>query len=93
MNQEKLHMTTAKRNVYSPKQKEEILAYVDQTSVPEASKKYAVSETIIYRWRNSGKSKPISPKTGFSIELDGDYVNIRIPKKMVARKILGDLLA
>lgn len=82
-------MTTAKRKSYSTKQKNEILAYASEHSVPEASKKFTVSETIIYRWKSGSNS---TNKLGFSVESDGDYLNIRIPKKMIARKILGDLL-
>lgn len=83
-------MTTTKRKTYSPTKKNEVLTYAGETSVPEAAKKFALSETIIYRWRSGASAHS---KSGFTVDTDGDYLTIRIPKKLVAKKILGELLS
>ena len=76
---------TTTRKAYTDKQREEILAYANASNVKEAATKFKVSEGIIHKWKKGNK-------TGLDISIDGDYVNIRIPKRQITRQLLRELI-
>jgi transposase-like protein len=66
--------------------KEEVLKFAGENSVTKAAEKFGVSAKTIYAWQG-GK------KEGVTVEAEGDYVVIRIPKKVVLKEALGNLLS
>lgn len=73
---------------FTDEQKKEILAFAAENTIAKASKKFGVSEAIVYRW----KGKVSTAKPSYQVSSDDNYFIVKIPKKMVAKEILGGLL-
>jgi transposase len=65
-------------------QKEEVVTFAAGASVAEASKKFGISPKTIYQWKGS--------KEGISLQTEGEYLVIRIPKKLALREVLDGMI-
>jgi transposase-like protein len=74
--------------------KTEVLAYAAEHTVAKAAEKFGVTAKTIYVWQNTGcnKESGVVKKEGMSIETEGDYLVIRVPKKMALREVLGGMI-
>lgn len=54
----------------------------------KAVDKFGVSSKTIYSWRGKTEGK----KEGMSVTVEGEYLVIRVPKKVAFREALGSLL-